>query len=149
MDELRELYQEAIVDHSASPRNFGALAGATHEAEGYNPMCGDHYRVYVQLAGDRIEAVRFEGEGCAISKASGSMMSGAVRGKTRQEVQALFEGFRGIVTGQSAAHDPSLGKLLAFAGVSEFPMRVKCATLAWHTLLAALAGQPEATSTES
>jgi nitrogen fixation NifU-like protein len=148
--ELRDLYQEVIVDHSKRPRNFGRLAGAgVREAEGYNPLCGDQIRLFVEVDGDVIRNAAFEGEGCAISTASASMMTASVKGKTRAEAERMFRGFRGLVTGQGEADADSLGKLAVFAGVSEFPVRVKCATLAWHTLHAALEGKTgEPVSTE-
>jgi nitrogen fixation NifU-like protein len=148
VDELTELYQEAILDHSASPRNHGALPSATHQAEGFNPMCGDQYVVRLRMNQEQVEAVAFEGAGCAISKAACSMMTTMVKGKTRAEALALFEAFRNMVTGNPEAGAAELGKLVVFAGVSAHPMRVKCATLAWHTLRAALQGLPVACSTE-
>ncbi len=140
MSELDELYQGLILDHNRSPRNFGVLAGADRHAEGYNPLCGDQVRVEVKLEGDRVADIKFTGNGCAISKASASLMTTAVKGKTVAEASALFNGFHGMVTGTSVPDDPkkSLGKLAIFAGVAEFPVRVKCATLAWHALRDAL-----------
>lgn len=149
MDELRDLYQEVILDHNKQPRNFGKLPEANRHAEGYNPLCGDHFHVYLKLDGDKIEALSFEGSGCAISKASGSMMTQSLKGKNKAEVEALFEKFHRMVTGQP--HDPppeGLGKLAVFSGVCEFPSRVKCASLAWHTLRSALEGKGETISTE-
>jgi nitrogen fixation protein NifU and related proteins len=149
MSELRELYQEMILDHNKKPRNFRRLEGADRHAEGYNPLCGDHFNVYVKLAGDVIEDVSFEGSGCAISKASGSMMTSTVKGKTKTEASDLFEKFHQMVTGRP--HDPvpsDLGKLAVFSGVCEFPSRVKCAILSWHALKAALEGKDETVSTE-
>jgi nitrogen fixation protein NifU and related proteins len=150
MPELRDLYQEVILEHSKAPRNFRQLQNANHHAEGFNPLCGDRLTVYVDLEGDAIRDISFQGSGCAISKASASMMTQSVKGRTKQEAAALFEGFRRLVTGQSSAgsNQPELGKLTVFSGVSEYPMRVKCATLAWHTLRAALQGEQEAISTE-
>lgn len=140
--ELRELYQEVILDHSKRPRNFGALPDADAQAEGYNPLCGDRATVYVRCVGDTLADVRFVGQGCSISTASASLMTEAVRGRTRAEAEALFERFHALVTAThdqaAAAVDPALGKLAVFVGVHEFPMRVKCASLAWHTLRAAL-----------
>lgn len=138
MSDTRELYQLVILDHNKSPRNFRAMEGADAEAEGYNPMCGDQLKVWVKLDGDRIADVSFHGSGCAISKASASLMTTAVMGKTRKEARKLFEGFHQMLTtDQSGAGDlPS--KLAVFAGVREFPMRVKCATLSWHALKSAL-----------
>jgi nitrogen fixation protein NifU and related proteins len=136
MPELQELYQELILDHNRSPRNFGALEGADRHAEGYNPLCGDQVKVDLKLDGDRISDIKFSGNGCAISKASASLMTTAVKGKTLAEAEGLFTGFHGLVTGTNVPADPkaTLGKLAIFAGVAEFPVRVKCATLAWHAL---------------
>ena len=140
MSELDELYQSLILDHNRSPRNFGVLEGADRHAEGYNPLCGDQIRVEVKLEGDRVADIKFTGNGCAISKASASLMTTAVKGKTVAEASALFDGFHGMVTGAAVLADPkkSLGKLAIFEGVAEFPVRVKCATLAWHALRDAL-----------
>ena len=140
MSELDELYQGLILDHNRSPRNFGVLDGADRHAEGYNPLCGDQVRVEVKLEGDRVADIKFTGNGCAISKASASLMTTAVKGKTLAEASALFDDFHGLVTGTTVLDDPrkSLGKLAIFAGVAEFPVRVKCATLAWHALRDAL-----------
>lgn len=139
--DLRELYQETILDHSRKPRNQRELAGG-RSAEGYNPLCGDHATVYVSLDGDRIADVSFTGKGCSISTASASMMTEALKGKTRAEAEALFERFHAMVTAPPdearLRATPELGKLAVFSGVSEFPVRVKCASLAWHTLKAAL-----------
>jgi nitrogen fixation NifU-like protein len=142
MSELTDLYQEVVLDHGKSPRNFGALAGATHHAEGLNPLCGDHLTVHARLDGDRVAEARFEGSGCAISKASASVMTGLVKGKSAAEVEEIFERFHRLVTeGPQAVPDAeSLGKLAVFGGVFEYPTRVKCASLAWHTLRAALRG---------
>jgi nitrogen fixation protein NifU and related proteins len=150
MPELRDLYQEVILEHSKAPRNFRQLQNANHHAEGFNPLCGDRLTVYVDLEGDAIRDISFQGSGCAISKASASMMTQSVKGRTKREADALFESFRRLVTGQSSpgSDQPELGKLTVFSGVSEYPMRVKCATLAWHTLRAALQGEQEAVSTE-
>jgi nitrogen fixation NifU-like protein len=144
MSELSELYQAVILDHNKKPRNFHKLETANYTAEGFNPLCGDQLNVYVHVEGDLVEAVSFEGTGCAISKAAASMMTQAVKGKTKQETEALFEEFHRMVTGElDAENDPNnLGKLKIFAGVREFPVRVKCATLSWHTLRAALHNQP-------
>lgn len=148
MSDLRDLYQEVILEHSKAPRNYRVLATANHKAEGYNPLCGDRFTVYLELEGDAIRDISFQGAGCAISKASASMMTQALKGKTRAEAEEFFERFHKVVTGQSPAGDAaSLGKLAVFSGVSEFPARVKCATLAWHTLHAALEGKAEATVT--
>ncbi len=150
MGDLRDLYQEVILEHSKAPRNYRELKNPDRKAEGFNPLCGDHFTVYLQMQGDTIQDVVFQGSGCAISKASASMMTQALKGKTRQDADALFERFHNVVTGHGAANgsDAELGKLTVFSGVSEFPTRVKCATLAWHTLQAALAGTQEAVSTE-
>ena len=147
-DELRELYQDVIIEHSKRPRNFHALEAA-HKADGYNPLCGDVVSVYVALEGDRVKDVAFQGHGCAISTASASVMTEALKGKTRAEAEQLFHTFHDLVTGKSGDSDPTrLGKLAVFAGVSEFPVRVKCATLCWHTARAALEGREEPVSTE-
>ena len=144
----RELYQEITLDHGRRPRNFRPLPDASHSAEGKNPLCGDHVIVRLRYRDGIVEDVAFEGSGCAISTAAASTMSEAVKGKTRAEVEALFQRFHELVTGKSVGDVEELGKLAAFAGVSEFPMRVKCATLAWHTLRSALDGGHEAVSTE-
>ena len=148
--DLRDLYQEVILDHSKRPRNFRALAGADRQAEGYNPLCGDRETVYLALDGDVLKDVAFQGAGCAISTASASMMTESVKGKTRAEADAIFEKFHGLITGKPAATaGPELGKLEVFSGVREYPVRVKCATLPWHTLKAALQGAAAPVSTES
>jgi nitrogen fixation NifU-like protein len=144
----RELYQEIILDHGRRPRNFGPLPDASHSAEGKNPLCGDHVIVRLRYQDGFVKDVAFQGSGCAISTAAASTMSEAVKGKTRAEVDALFREFHDVVTGKKPANVEELGKLAAFAGVSEFPMRVKCATLAWHTLEAALDGGTAAVTTE-
>jgi nitrogen fixation NifU-like protein len=150
MGDLRDLYQEVILEHSKAPRNYRELQNPDRKAEGFNPLCGDHFTVYLQMQGETIQDVVFQGSGCAISKASASMMTQALKGKTRQDADELFERFHNVVTGHAAADgsDAELGKLTVFSGVSEFPTRVKCATLAWHTLQAALAGKQDAVSTE-
>ena len=148
MSELRELYQDVILEHSKAPRNYRALQTANHQAEGYNPLCGDHFTIYLDLEDDKIRDVSFQGTGCAISKASASMMTQSVKGKTKAEAHRIFERFHELVTGHSHDHEAELGKLAVFSGVSEFPVRVKCATLAWHTLEAALEGKQESVSTE-
>ena len=150
MGELRDLYQEVILDHSKRPRNFGELAGANRRAEGYNPLCGDRETVFVRLDDDVLKEVGFRGAGCAISTASASMMTESVKGKTRAEAEALFERFHELITGRdgSVKGSPDLGKLAVFSGVREFQVRVKCATLPWHTLRAALAGEETTVSTE-
>jgi nitrogen fixation protein NifU and related proteins len=140
MPDLTELYQSIILDHNRRPRNFGELAGADRRAEGRNPLCGDHVTVWLRLDGERIADVRFSGSGCAISKASASLMTTTVKGKTVPEAEALFERVHDLVTGHGpgVADDPELRSLAALGGVSRFPIRVKCASLAWHALRAAL-----------
>lgn len=139
MSELDELYQSVILDHNRSPRNFRRLPDASAHAEGRNPLCGDQYEIWVRLEGDVIREVSFEGQGCAISKASASMMTQAVKGKTVTEARALFDRFHQVVTGAATGALP--GKLEVFRGVSAFPIRVKCATLSWHAMKAALENQ--------
>ena len=151
MDELRELYQATILDHNKKPRNFRAIEDADRRADGHNPLCGDKLTVYVSLddAG-RVEDVSFVGNGCAISTASASLMTEAVRGRPLEEIEQAFERFHAMVTSATDApvDTAALGKLAVFSGVREYPMRVKCATLAWHTLRAALAGGGEVAKTE-
>src|SRR5215472_16975561 len=139
MSELSELYQQVILDHNKKPRNFHKLESANHRADGHNPLCGDQLTVYLQLDGDTVTDVAFEGSGCAISKASASMMTVAVKGRSRREAETLFDEFHRMVTGllDEEASPNALGRLKIFAGVREFPVRVKCATLPWHTLRAA------------
>ena len=144
---LRELYQEMIIDHGKSPRNIGALSHATHTHAGHNPLCGDKLKIYLIEASGTIQNVQFEGEGCAISMASASLMTEMIKGKTISEVKILFDDFHCLVT-TGTANESSLGKLFVFGGVAEFPIRVKCATLAWHTLKAALDGEKTSVSTE-
>jgi nitrogen fixation NifU-like protein len=146
--DLADLYRDVIVDHNRRPRNFGRLEAANHSAEGNNPLCGDKLHVFLEMKDDIIRDIRFEGAGCAISTASASMMSEAVKGKSRAEVADLFASVHRMLTRQDAAADPGLGKLAALAGVREFPMRVKCASLCWHTLNAALADSAAPVSTE-
>ena len=136
--EIADLYQELIVDHSRRPRNFRRLESATHQAEGFNPLCGDKVKVYVDLENDVVRDVSFEGEGCAISKASASLMTESIKGKSRRDVERLFSRFRDVATGAGDGDLAGLGKLAVFCGLRGFPTRVKCATLAWHTLRAAL-----------
>jgi nitrogen fixation NifU-like protein len=147
--DAKQLYQEVILDHNKKPRNWGKLEGATHRSEGLNPLCGDHIWVALKLDGDRIGGIAFEGESCAICKASASMMTVAVKGKTVDAAERLVEGFRGMATGQldPATEASELGRLTVFAGVKDLPMRVKCAILPWHTLHAAL-GREDTTTTE-
>jgi nitrogen fixation NifU-like protein len=141
VNELRELYQEVILDHSKKPHHFREMPEASHQANGHNPLCGDRVTVYLHVEGDVIEDVTFQGAGCSISTASASMMTDALRGKTIVEANALFERFHALVTSDPDADAASaLGKLAVFSGVSEFPMRVKCASLSWHTMKAALEG---------
>ena len=150
MTDLRELYQEVILDHNKKPRNFGSLEEPSHAADGHNPLCGDQLHVSLVVNGDTVEDVRFEGSGCAISTASASLMTEAVKGRTLEETEHLFEGFHELLTGDPSQIEKAsaeLGKLAVFAGVREFPVRVKCATLAWHTLKEALA-EGEDTTTE-
>jgi nitrogen fixation NifU-like protein len=149
MSELSDLYQEVILDHNKNPRNFREIEDATRTADGNNPLCGDALRVYISMEGDLVRDVAFKGSGCAISKASASMMTQVVKGKTRAEAEVLFNEFHQMVTGEldAEAQENHLGKLKIFAGVLEFPARVKCASLSWHTLHAALTGE-ELVSTE-
>lgn len=146
---MSQLYQEVILDHNRKPRNWGAIAGANRHADGHNPLCGDHIKLTLNVADEKIEAIAFEGHGCAICKASSSMMTGAVKGKTVQEAETLVEEFRGMTTGtlDPESQESHLGKLKVFAGVKDLPSRVKCAILPWHTLHAALHSEAS-TSTE-
>jgi nitrogen fixation NifU-like protein len=148
MSDLSELYQEVILDHNRRPRNFGAMPDATHVAHGHNPLCGDKLTLYAKIDGDRIAAISFDGSGCAISKASASLMTDAVKGRTLAEATALFEHVHAMVTTpmDRAVDETHVGKMAVLAGVREFPARVKCASLAWHTLVAALSGEPIATT---
>ena len=150
MTDANDLYQELILDHGRRPRNFRVLEGAVRRADGHNPLCGDKVTVYLKVSGDVVTEVTFQGSGCAISTASTSIMTDVVRGRTLAEVEAIFGHFHDLVTGKPVTEEEAegLGKLSAFSGVSEFPMRVKCATLAWHTLRAALAGADAPVSTE-
>ncbi|PYV41244.1 MAG: SUF system NifU family Fe-S cluster assembly protein [Acidobacteria bacterium] len=150
MSDLRDLYQQVILDHTKRPRNFRKLEKANHKAEGYNPLCGDKVTIYLELEDGILRDISFQGSGCAISTASASMMTESLKGKTTTEAQALFECFHDLVTGKpgSGRDAPDLGKLAVFTGVREFPVRVKCASLAWHTLRAALEDHQEAVSTE-
>lgn len=150
MMELGSLYQELILDHNAAPRNFGKMEQATHCVEGVNPLCGDNLVLYLRVKGDVIEDVRFQGSGCAISQASTSLMTTALKGKTVAEATQMFEAFRDLVTAETSDAElaTKLGKLAAFEGVKQFPSRVKCATLGWHTLKAALDGERDMVSTE-
>ena len=150
MTDLQDLYQDVILDHNRRPRNFGEMAGADRRQDGRNPLCGDELTVWLRLDGERIADVTFVGTGCAISKASASLMTAEVKGKTRAEAERLFERFHDLVTGKLdvAAERRSLGSLAAFSGVSRFPARVKCASLSWHTMRAALHQAAEPVSTE-
>lgn len=145
MTEIEALYRDLIVDHSREPHNFRALASADHVANGHNPLCGDEVTVYLKMEGDRIEEITFQGKGCAISKASASLMTDSVKKLDKVGIAKLFEGFHGMVTGEKreSAVIEKLGKLAVFQGVSEFPVRVKCATMPWHTLKAALESKSE------
>jgi nitrogen fixation NifU-like protein len=147
MPDLRELYQEMVLDHGRRPRNVGRLEHANHRAEGFNPLCGDRLMLYLEVVDGVIRAASFEGSGCAISTASASLMTEALKGKTPEQAQALIDSFQSLVTGRGETPVP-LGKLAVLGGVREFPSRVKCATLAWHTLRAALHDQSEPVNTE-
>jgi nitrogen fixation protein NifU and related proteins len=146
--DLKELYRDVILDHNRKPRNFGQLDSADGRAEGHNPLCGDHLRLSLRMNGERIEDIRFEGKGCAISTASASLMTEAVKGRDRAAVRELFDKVHALLTQPDAAPDGSLGKLAALSGVREFPARVKCASLCWHTLNAALSHSGTPVSTE-
>lgn len=150
MSDLRELYQTTILDHNRKPRNFRRPEGASHESEGYNPLCGDQVKVYLALEDGVVKDVGFSGQGCAISTASASLMTQAVKGLGVEEALGLFERFHALLAGEIDPSETreSLGKLAVFAGVRDYPMRVKCATLAWHTLRAAAKGEAEPVSTE-
>jgi nitrogen fixation NifU-like protein len=150
MSDLRELYQEIVLDHSKRPRGFGKLEGATHRAQGYNPLCGDQLELELAIDADRVREVRFTGKGCAISTASASLLTEAVKNRSLDEAHALFERFHAAVTTPPGTEIDlaALGKLAALCGVREFPMRVKCASLAWHTLEAAVQGADIPVSTE-
>ena len=147
MSDLSDLYQEVILDHNRTPRNFRRLEGASHHAEGFNPLCGDRVTVFLKIDDDRISEITFEGSGCAISKASASLMTDRLKGSSLAEARTLFERFHKMVTTPTNLEVEELGKLSALAGVREFPVRVKCASLAWHTMKAAI-DREEKTSTE-
>jgi len=150
-DDLRELYQQTILDHGRKPRNFGALEGANHEAEGFNPLCGDQIRVFLKLGpSGNVDGVRFTGSGCTICTASASLMTASIQGKTRVEIETMFQKFHDLVVGADDSNhsEEVLGKLAVFSGVREFPIRVKCAILPWHTLKAALDQRHDVVSTE-
>lgn len=149
MSELTDLYQEVVLDHSKRPRNYGPLPEETHRAEGLNPLCGDRITVHARVEGGVVSEVRFEGSGCAISRASASVMTGLVRGKSPSQIEALFRDFHRLVTeGPKPGEEERAGKLAVFSGVHEFPARVKCASLAWHALRQALSGGKGPVSTE-
>jgi nitrogen fixation NifU-like protein len=150
MSDLDDLYQEVILDHNKSPRNFRLMPDANRKAEGYNPLCGDHVTVFLHLKDGTIQDISFQGSGCAISKASASMMTAELKGKTEAAAQALFDNVHKMLTGETNGHDASdrVGKLAILSGVCKFPARVKCASLAWHTVIAALKGEPDTTTTE-
>ena len=149
MSDLHALYQEVILDHSKHPHNLRPMADATSTAQGYNPLCGDKVTLFLKLQDGRIADVSFQGSGCAISTASASILTETLKGRTPAEAEAIFEKFHDLVTGKGQPGGaPDLGKLAVFSGVSEFPVRVKCATLAWHTLRSALAGSHESVTTE-
>ena len=147
-DDLSELYQQVILDHSKSPRNFHKLANANRTAQGHNPLCGDNISLYLLMDGDTIKDISFQGSGCAISKASASILTTALKGKTKAEIKSLFEKVRHMVT-TGGVDGEDLGKLAVFAGVHKFPARVKCAILPWHAAIAAMDGKAEPVSTES
>jgi nitrogen fixation protein NifU and related proteins len=146
--DLKDLYRDVILDHNRHPRNFGRLEGSDSQAEGHNPLCGDRLSVFVRTDGERVADIRFEGQGCAISTASASLMTEAVKGKDKAAVRALFDKVHTLLTREDAVADASLGKLAALSGVREFPARVKCASLCWHTLNAALERGAATVSTE-
>jgi nitrogen fixation NifU-like protein len=149
MSDLRELYQEVILDHNKNPRNFHAIVGATHSVKGFNPLCGDQYTIHVKIEDGIVKEIGFEGSGCAISKASASVMTSVVKGKTVAEALELFDQFHDLVTASRRVEDvEKLGKLAPFSGVSEFPARVKCAILPWHTMKSAIEAKEEVVTTE-
>ncbi len=151
MSDLRELYQQVILDHNQNPKNFKKIEPATHFAEGYNPLCGDRIDIYLKVENGKIVDIGFQGSGCAISKASASVMTSEVKGKTVEEARELFEKFHKLITGELNEEEDNfekLGKIAVFSGVKQFPTRVKCAALAWHTLLAALKGKQKQVTTE-
>jgi nitrogen fixation NifU-like protein len=148
MSDLSDLYQEVILDHGRNPRNFRLMADATATAEGLNPLCGDHYHVFLRMDGDRVADVSFQGSGCAISKASASLMSQVLKGKSAADAEDLFQRFHRMVVDGDATQADGLGKLAVLKGVADFPTRVKCASLAWHALHAALHGEQKPATTE-
>ena len=146
-DDLDELYQEVILDHCKRPRNFHPLEGANRKGEGYNPLCGDNYTVFLKMDGDTIQDISFQGSGCCISKASASLLTTAAKGKTKGEVKQLFDNVRDLIT-TGKGNEAAVGKLAVFGGVHKFPARVKCAILSWHAVIAALDGENKPVSTE-
>jgi nitrogen fixation NifU-like protein len=148
--ELRELYQEVILDHNKSPRNYREMEASTQDAEGYNPLCGDTIHIFLKVDNGIVSDVSFQGSGCAISKASASLMTSAIKGKTKEEAEDIFKNFQDLITGNLGENPDidKLGKLAVFAGVQEFPVRVKCASLAWHTMRAALDKKQKKVTTE-
>jgi len=146
-DDLKELYQQIILEHNKNPRNFRQLDHPTHQAEGYNPMCGDRYTIYLEMDGDRIKDVSFQGAGCAISKSSASLMTSCLKGLTKKEAEQMFENFHRLLTSDMKPGDlpGKLCKVEALQGVKAFPARIKCATLVWHTMKSALEGKPQTT----
>ena len=150
MSSSRSLYEQVILDHNRAPRNFGELAEANTKAEGYNALCGDQFTVYLKMSGEKIDEVGFEGSGCAISKSSASVMTTLLKGKTKEEAREVFELFHEMITSDIDAplDEGALGKMVVFSGVRAYPIRIKCATLAWHTMLSALDGDEDSISTE-
>ncbi len=150
MNELRDLYQEVILDHNNSPKNFRAMASPSHEADGHNPLCGDTIHIYLKVKNGVVDDISFQGHGCAISKASASLMTAEIKARPIEEIRELFQRFQTMVTQKTGLdiNEEGLGKLIVLAGVREFPARIKCATLAWHTLIAALENKPEMATTE-
>ncbi|MEA3291738.1 MAG: SUF system NifU family Fe-S cluster assembly protein [Pseudomonadota bacterium] len=148
MEELQDLYQEVILDHNRNPRNFGPLPGATHSMEGFNPLCGDRIHLHLKTNGNVIEEARFEGQGCAISTASASLMTEAIKGKRVEQAEQLFSEIHHLLTGDAPADEDRLDKLIVLSGVRNFPTRVKCASLPWHALNATLTGEEDSVSTE-
>lgn len=143
MNDIQSLYQQVILDHNKNPRNYGGIVCPTHTAEGHNPLCGDNIHIDVLMDGDIVDEVKFSGSGCAIAKSSASLMTTIVKGMSREEVERLFREFHSLVTEDGENNEEMLGKLTVFSGVRDFPTRVKCASLAWHTLHAALAGKQD------
>lgn len=146
----RALYEKVILDHNKAPRNFGKMEAPDFEAEGYNALCGDQFRIYLKMEDDRIGEIQFDGSGCAISKSSASIMTTLLKGKTREEAEAIFDTFKEMITSlpDTPIDNDKVGKMRVFGGVREFPIRIKCATLAWHTVLSALRGDADTVSTE-